>query len=192
MYLYIANLYQKQGDDEKYMEVIKEGRAAYPDNSDLILYELNFYLRNEKFVEAEENLKLAISKDPTNKQLHFSLGVVYDNLGNSEGAIESYKRAIEVDPNYFDAVYNLGAFYFNQGVEVINVANEIEAQKEYDAKMAEATAIFKDAQPYLEKAHDLEPTDLGAIASLQQLYARTGEIERATEMKKKMEAASGK
>jgi len=187
MYLYIANLYSKQDMDEKYISVIQEGRKEYPENADLILYELNYYLVNQKFDEAKENLLLALEKDPDNKQLHFSLGVVYDNLGVKDGAVAAYKKAIELDPNYFDAVYNLGAFYFNEGVEVINVANEIEAQKEYEAKIAEAEEVFKQAQPYLEKAHELDPQDRGAIVSLQQLYARTGAIEKATEMKKKLE-----
>ena len=190
MYLYIAALYQKQDMNDKYLEVIQQGRAKYPENSDLILYELNYYLRNQKFEEAKENLELAIKNDPDNKQLHFSLGVVYDNLGEGEKAIESYKKAIELDPDYFDAVYNLGAYYFNQGVEIINVANDIEAQKEYEAKMAEAKDIFKVAQPYLEKAHELDPEDKGAMASLQQLYARTGEIEKAAAMKKKLEGGN--
>jgi len=187
MYLYIANLYSKQDMDDKYIEVIQEGRKEYPDSADLILYELNYYLVNQKFDEAKENLLLALEKDPQNKQLHFSLGVVYDNLGEKDGAVAAYKKAIEIDPNYFDAVYNLGAFYFNEGVEIINVANEIESQKEYEAKIAEAEEVFKTAQPYLEKAHELDPEDRGALVSLQQLYARTGDIERATEMKKKLE-----
>jgi hypothetical protein len=53
MYLYIANLYSKQDMNDKYISVIQEGRAEYPDNGDLILYELNYYLVNHKFDEAK-------------------------------------------------------------------------------------------------------------------------------------------
>src|SRR5690606_39035401 len=108
MYLYMANLYQKEGLHEKYLEVVQEGREVYPDNSDLIVYELNYYLRNNKFEEAEDNLKLAIEKEPDNKQLHFSLGVVYDNLQQRDDAKIAYEKAIEIDPDYFDAIFNLG------------------------------------------------------------------------------------
>lgn len=189
MYLYMANLYQKQEDDEGYLAIIQEGRAAYPEDSDLIVYELNYYLKNQKFDEAKNNLLLAIEKEPNNKQLYFSLGVVYQELGNTEEAVNAYKKAIEMDSEYFDAVYNLGAFYFNEGVEMNNEANEIEDNEAYEAKRAEAKEEFKKGLPHLEKAHMLDPSDLGAMASLQQLYALLQMTEKYQEMKAKLEAA---
>ena len=169
MYLYMANLYQKEEMTEEYLSIVQEGRKVYPDNSDLIVYELNYYLRNNKFEEAEENLKLAIEKEPGNKQLHFSLGVVYDNLGRRDDAKLAYQKAIEIDPDYFDAIFNLGAMYFNQGVEMNNAANDITDNKKYNAARAEAKEVFEQARPYLEKAHELEPGDSSAIVSLSQL-----------------------
>lgn len=188
MYLYMANLYQKEEMPEEYLAVVKEGRKVYPDNSDLIVYELNYYLRNNKYEEAENNLKLAIEKEPNNKQLHFSLGVVYDNLGRRDDAKIAYEKAIEIDPDYFDAIFNLGAMYFNKGVEMNNAANDITDNKKYNAARAEAKKVFEQARPYLEKAHELEPTDASAIVSLSQLYALTGENEKYKEMKAKEEA----
>jgi tetratricopeptide (TPR) repeat protein len=191
MYLYMANLYQKQEMPEKYIETIKEGRDEYPENADLIVYELNYYLRNGEFKEAKNNLQLALKEEPDNKQLHFSLGVVYDNLDTTDAAIESYKKAIEIDSVYFDAVYNLGALYFNQGVEMNNAANDIEDNAKYKAAREEAKEVFKKAKPYLEKAHRLSPDDLGAISSLAQLYAMLEQNEKYTMMKEKLEAAKG-
>lgn len=190
MYLYMANLYEKQEMPEKYLEVIKQGRIAYPDDADIIVYELNYYLRNNKFEEAENNLKLAIEKEPNNKQLHFSLGVVYDNLDRRDEAKAAYEKAIAIDPDYFDPTFNLGAMYFNQGVEMNNAANEITDNKKYNAAREDAKKVFEQARPYLERAHELEPTDLSAISSLAQLYAMTGENDKYTEMKAKEEAAT--
>jgi Tfp pilus assembly protein PilF len=187
MYLYTANLLQKQNDDEAYLALIQEGRKKYPEDADLIVYELNYYLKNQKFEEAENNLLLALKKEPDNKQLHFSLGVVYDQLGKKDQAAEAYKKAIEIDPEYFDAVYNLGALYFNQGVEMNNAANEIQDNKKYEAARNEAKEVFKKALPHLEKAHELDPNDVGAIASLQQLYALLGQNDKYQEMKDKLE-----
>jgi tetratricopeptide (TPR) repeat protein len=186
-YLYLANMYQKAGNQEAYLNAVKMGRAKYPDDADLIVYELNYYLTNNKFEEAENNLKLAIEKEPNNKQLYFSLGVVYDNLGNGEEAVKSYKKAIELDPNYFDANYNLGAYYFNQGVEMNNAANEIKDNKAYAAAREKAKGVFMQSRPYLEKAHELDPNDVGAIASLTQLYATVGETELYNQMKAKLD-----
>ncbi|MCZ4408456.1 tetratricopeptide repeat protein [Cryomorphaceae bacterium 1068] len=189
MYLYMANLYQRQEDTDGYLAIIQEGRKAYPEDADLIVYELNYYLQSKKFDEAKNNLLLAIEKEPDNKQLYFSLGVVYQELGNTEEAVKAYKKAIEIDPEYFDAVYNLGAFYFNNGVEMNNAANEIEDNKAYEAKRAEAKAEFEKGLPHLEKAHQLDPTDVGAMASLQQLYALLEMTDKYQEMKTKLESA---
>ena len=189
MYLYMANLYQRQEDTDGYLAVIQEGRKAYPEDADLIVYELNYYLQTQKFDEAKNNLLLAIEKEPDNKQLYFSLGVVYQELGNTEEAVKAYKKAIELDSEYFDAIYNLGAFYFNEGVEMNNAANEIEDNDAYKAKRAEAKEEFKKGLPHLEKAHVLDPSDMGAMASLQQLYALLEMTDKYQEMKAKLDAA---
>ncbi len=188
MYLYMANLYTKQDMPEKYLAVIQEGRKTYPDDADLIVYELNYYLKNNKYKEAENNLKLAIEKEPDNKQLHFSLGVVYDNLKEYDKAIISYEKAIAIDSVYFDPIFNLGALYFNKGVEMNNASNDIKDNKEYNAAREEAKKVFRQAQPYLEKAHRLDPKDLSAITSLKQLYVLLGEYEKSKAMKAKEDA----
>jgi tetratricopeptide (TPR) repeat protein len=191
MYLYIANVYTKKEDTEGYLRAIQAGRAAHPNDADLIIYELNHYLSSGDFDAAERNLQLAIDKEPDNKQLYFSLGVVYDNLDNDDKAIEAYEKAIEVDENYFDALYNLGALYFNKGVEMNNVANEIQDNKKYEAARAEAKKVFEQSKPFLERAHELDETDKGALVSLTQLYALLGENDKYTVIKAKLDAATG-
>ncbi len=190
MYLYLANLYQRQEMNDEYLAVVQEGRVKYPEDADLIVYELNYYLRNDKFEEAENNLKLAIEKEPNNKQLHFSLGVVYDNLGRTEEAAAAYQKAIDIDADYFDAVYNLGALYFNKGVEMNDAANSIEDNAKYAAAREEAKQVFIKSQPYLERAHEIDPTDMSAMGSLKQLYGLLGENDKYLEIKKKMEGAN--
>ncbi len=190
MYLYLANLYQRNEQPEEYLAIVQEGRTKYPEDADLIVYELNYYLKNNKFEEAENNLKLAIEKEPNNKQLHFSLGVVYDNLGRTEEAAAAYQKAIDIDPDYFDAVYNLGALYFNKGVEMNDAANSIEDNKKYAAAREEAKQVFVKSQPYLERAHEIDPTDMSAMGSLKQLYGLLGENDKYLDIKKKMEGAN--
>ena len=188
MYLYMANLYTKEEMPEKYLAVVQAGRKIYPEDSDLIVYELNYYLKNNKYEEAENNLKLAIEQEPDNKQLHFSLGVVYDNLKEYDKAIASYQKAIAIDSVYFDPIFNLGALYFNKGVEMNNASNDIKDNKQYNAAREESKKVFQQARPYLEKAHRLDPKDLSAVTSLKQLYVLLGEYDKSKEMKAKEDA----
>ena len=191
MYVFLALMHEKLGNEEKYVETVMKGREAYPGNADLIRMELNHYLQNEKFAEAEKNLQLAIEKDPDDKTLHFALGVVYDNLGKVEEAAESYKSAIELDANYFDALYNLGALYFNAAVELNKAANEAEDDDVYQQKRDEAAEMFVKAEPFLDRARALQPDDQATLASLRQLYAYTNQTEKYNAIKAEMEGEEG-
>jgi tetratricopeptide (TPR) repeat protein len=161
---------------------------------------LNYYLQKGEYEKAKENLRLAAEQDPTNEILFFSMGSVYDNLSaqyDEEGkaeeakeyqdqAADAYKKAIEIKPDYFDANYNLGAMYFNDGVEKVNEANAVppSQSKRYKALLDEAKAIFSVGLPYLEKAHEVNPEDTTTIRSLRDIYARLGDDEKTMEMSK--------
>src|SRR5690606_35344213 len=119
-----------------------------------------------------------------------SLGVVLDNLSKPEEAEQSYLRAIELDPEYFEAIYNLGILHFNKGVEMNNAANDIKDNKKYEAEKERVKGVFRQALPYLEKAHNLNPDDREGIASLVQIYALLGETEKYTEMKARLESGN--
>ncbi|WP_306643781.1 tetratricopeptide repeat protein [Sanyastnella coralliicola] len=191
VYLLIANLYSNSDREKEALETLKEARMKFPRNKNLILEELNIYLRNEQYDLAEENLRLAIEADPKNEVLHFSQGAVNDKLGNIEVAEKAYLNAIEIKPDYVDARYNLGALYYNIGAEMINEANEIPPTqvKRYEAKVAEAKELFAKAQPHFEEAHKLDPEDLATMESLKNIYARTGQDDAMLEMSAKLKKA---
>lgn len=48
----------------------------------------------------------------------FQLGVAYGDLGQSERAIQSYEKALELDPDYDLAMFNLGGAYWNWGNKI--------------------------------------------------------------------------
>ena len=44
---------------------------------------------------------------------HNNLGVIFKELGEHQKAKECYEKAIEINPNYVDAHYNLGEYLKN-------------------------------------------------------------------------------
>jgi len=52
-------------------------------------------------------LRRALSADPNWASAYTGLGVAERKLNNFDGAIKSWKRAVELDPREFDAMYNL-------------------------------------------------------------------------------------
>ena len=171
----MSEIYQKQGDNDKALDVIKEGREYFDTNVDLIISELNFYLGSEDFVKAEELLKLAVQEDPNNAQLFLALGSSYDALDNYEKAEESYKEAVDIDPSSFDANYGLGGLYYNKAVEMFDKANDISDFKKADNLMKKAEVIMLKSLPYMEVCYKINPEDKTILTVLKALYYRNGD-----------------
>lgn len=189
IYQSMYRIYKNEGNEEKALEYIKKGREAYPNDNNLIVTELEGYLSSGNHEQALANLDQALANDPNNAVLHFAKGTVLENLKKTDDAIASYKKAIEVDANYYDANFNLGAFFFNAGADKINAANDLPLSeaKKYEAYKAEAKVEFEKAVPYVEKAHELKPEDVDTGNMLIKLYTHTGQYDKAKEIKAKFQ-----
>ncbi|MBL7924652.1 MAG: tetratricopeptide repeat protein [Bacteroidia bacterium] len=190
LYSLMANMYLDQKDTANALLVINQGRQKYPEDGVLITQGLNIYLSSGKDKEAYAQNEEALKTDPNNAVLYYIKGNLADKLNKKEEAVAAYKKSIELKPDYFDAVYNLGAMFFNEGAEMANKANSIPPSKvaEYDAAKKKFEAKFKEALPYLEKAYQINPKDVGTMQSLKQLYTRLGDLAKAGEMKKALES----
>ena len=170
-------------DDEKILSVIEEGKQRFPKDFVLNVEEFNFWYAKGDNDKAQQALQKAIEADPSNKQLHFNIGVTYDNLSNKSHdlkehdkafdymskAIDGYQSAIEIDSNYVDAYYNLGALFYNQSITLKSVAGDYSGEK-YDSEMARADEMLKKAIPLLEKVLTLSPSDKSTLTVLKSLY----------------------
>lgn len=198
VYASLSKIYMIDKDTLNALKVIKKGRSVLGNNLELIIAETNIYLASGKTKEAQENLKLAVEKDPNNSNLYFAIGSNYDIMANdknskpAEAAIavaeaeKAYAKAIELKPDFFDAIYNMGALFFNAGVKVVEEANKLTDNAQYEIEKQKADELFKKALPFLEKAEKLQPTDKSTLFSLKQLYARVGNQERYKEIDAKL------
>lgn len=180
MYYMQAKVKLAKKDTVAYIETLKKGIEKYPNGGAVLVPELvNYYLINKQSDKALDYLKLAIEKDPENATYHFAQGSLYDDKKESDKAVESYKKAIELKPDYFDALYNLGAHYYNTAADIIDEANKLPADKmkEYDVMKKKADAEFANSIPYLEKAHELNATDMNTMVMLKTSYYKVGNIE---------------
>jgi tetratricopeptide (TPR) repeat protein/uncharacterized RDD family membrane protein YckC len=72
-------------------------------------------LWQENWSAALTYFQKAKEKDSQNADVWFYLGYCYDELGRWQDAIESYKQAIRIKPDYALAHYNLGVAYDKLG-----------------------------------------------------------------------------
>lgn len=173
IYSFIANLEKKRGNTDGVINVLQEGYTKYSKSNTLLFSIINYYIETEQANEAIFYLDKAIEKEPKNATLYFAKGSLFDmSFKDFDNAKYYYEKAIQVNPSYLDAFYNLGALFFNRGVELNTEANNVPVseQKRYEVAMEFATEEFKKALPYLEKAHLINPNDKTIIETLKTLY----------------------
>jgi tetratricopeptide (TPR) repeat protein len=202
IYALLIDALKASGDTARAMEVIRTGRKNFPDDFNILLAEINIYLAQGKTTELINLLEEAVKKEPTNTSLYFALGNTYDNLSGARNdndteikneeylqkAEAAYKKAVELKPDYFDANYSLGALYFNHGAKIYNQAAKIKDNAQFLAAQKKYKEKFAQAQPYFEKALELNPNDSSTLLSLKELYAKTNQLEKSAEMKRRYEA----
>jgi len=200
-YILLSNLYLSKNDTSNAKKIINRGRTIFPDSVPMLIIEINYYLKSNNVKKAQEILQKAIQKDPSNPTLYYAIGANYDKLISTitnpeekermiQEAIHAYQKAIELKPNYFDAIYNLGALYFNLGVEVYQYASSLpyDAQDEYEKAKAKYLDYWQKALPYFEKALELNPKETSLIDVLYKLYNYLQMPEKAKKMKELKES----
>lgn len=138
-------------------------------------------------------LNKAIEKWPSDPFLYLAMGVAYENSKQGDKAEEAYKKALELNPDYAEAIYNLGAFYVNQGIDIQNQARNLplDATAEYDALSAKANALFEQSIPYLEKIVDAQPNNVDALNTLRGIYIQLNQMDKASDIKARVDALTG-
>jgi tetratricopeptide (TPR) repeat protein len=96
------------------------------------------YLAAGELGLAIKYLMAAEDKRPNDPNIHYYLGVAYDQRGLPDKAVEHYQRAIELKPDYSEAYNSLGAHY----AENNNLQKAEEAFKKAAANPAYATPFY--------------------------------------------------
>ncbi len=197
---------KSQEDPEGAEAILSEGREKYPDDLSLLYAEINAALKNNEIASLESKLKEAINKDPNNVSLYTTTGSVYDRLFQEmmdadtvkanmyfDSAKVYFEKALELNPDNVDAIYSIGALYYNkaaQGTQELQaLADDLTAagMKKYDAKKLEVDQIFDKALPYFQKAERVNPSDRNTLIALKEIYARKNKMDIADEFTRRLE-----
>lgn len=191
LYLLLKNCYLAKDDSAGATIILQEAFEAYPGNEAVLVHLVNYYLTSGRNEQALEYLKIAKEKDPSNATFYHAEGVLYDKAEKPDKAMEAYLKAAELDPAYFDTQYNIGALLFNQGVTMVEKANEIMDNEEYEKAKKVADDQFAKALPFMEKAHELNSDDIATMETLKILYYRMQMTEKHEVIVQKLSEAKG-
>lgn len=186
----LPKLYLSSQDTTKALEYAAKAAAEYPEDNDAAVQniELNLITGNEeKIISDIEN---QIAKDANNKMLYYYLGIAHSTSNNSDQALEAYRKAVEIDPDYLEANKNLSATIINRVGSQLNALNEDKtlSNSDYSAKVAELKEQIKEALPYLEKVISLAPDDVETLQSLRGYYNFLEDEQKAAETQAKIDA----
>lgn len=118
----------------------------------------------------------AFGEIATDAKLQYNKGIDYYKLGQFEESANCFKRAIDLDPNYIDAYYNLGSIleYLNQKEAALSVFKQIILRRPEDyeavykaASLSKTLGEYEKAKMYLT----LIPIDSNMGAQAQKLAA---------------------
>jgi Flp pilus assembly protein TadD len=89
--------------------------------ADLVTQGLKAQLSGD-LTTAENDYREAVQLDQNNTLAHYDLGTIYDQQGKQAEAVREYQVTLTVDPNFAQALFNLGVDTANsdpQGAEVL-------------------------------------------------------------------------
>ncbi|MAT53618.1 MAG: hypothetical protein CMN32_04000 [Saprospirales bacterium] len=188
VYAQYFNLLNEEGDPNA-LEVLEKGRKMFPDNTEILFAEINYYIKQEKFDVLEIKLIEATEREPDNPSVYSALGNVYMNLfqqefetnGDTElagkyfnDALKYFNKSLELNPKQFDALYSIGSMYYNKAVILVKQANELPLSetKKYNELVEKSNELMNEALPYFKKAESINPNDTNTLIALKEIFAR--------------------
>lgn len=204
--IYIERAINK--NEDKALEVIQKAKEVYPLESSFRQEEIAILINLDRLEQAKDKLRSEIEKDPENPNLYLNLAIMHDNIGsanlekgdaeganaNYEIAKENYKKAVELNPESYVGNFNLGAIYVNSAKVYYDQVRDMNL-KEYDKKgpamIEKANAILNEGLPYMKKATEIKPDDIGGLTALQQMYTQLKNYDEAEAIMNKIDELKG-
>ncbi len=206
VYEALINLY-KDEDPALSEQYLKAAREKYPDDTALLYAEINHLLAKGELVSLVEKLEQAAALDPNNVSIYITLGQIYDKLYQDQSATDPaaaeesftkamsyYQQALTKDAKSFDAVYSIGALWYNKAaaysMELNALSNDYTpaGTKKYDAKKVQMDDAFVKALPFFQQAEELSPKDINTLIALKEIYARQDKFDLVEAYKQKLAA----
>jgi tetratricopeptide (TPR) repeat protein len=188
MYVFRKQSYFGSGDTAKGVAVIKEGFEKYPQNQSILIEMINYYLTSNQADEALKLLAVAKAGDPKNVSYTFAEATLYDKMNKFEDAERSYKACLEMQPDYFDATYNLGVLYFNKAVKIYEEASKLTDNAAYEVAKKQGDDVLLQAVPYMQKAHDIDSKDRASLETLKTIFYRLKMDDKYNEVVQELKA----
>jgi tetratricopeptide (TPR) repeat protein len=110
------------------------------------------------------------------------------NMVYFERSNDYYRKAIALQPDDFQANYNLAVNYYNHGVHKIRKIDHNTEIFELIRIQEECVQLFKRALPYMNAAHRIQPEHRKTLGGLMAIYRSLSDNEKATAYQEQLES----
>lgn len=147
------------GDTAAWINTLKDCSVKYPTNVYFYQSLIQYYdakgRQDELIAFADE----MIAKDPKNPLFVYVKGYLAQQGEKIDEAIEWYKKTLEVDPGYENAMGNLGLCYIQKAQAYSNSqsSNKISDRAQLKKDKEILQGYFSEALPYYEKLREIAP-----------------------------------
>lgn len=183
----------KQGDIDGAILLFTEALLAAPDDCDILSDRGVAFLHKKDQLRCLADFSKAISLDPNYSYRYAARAFARQSFGDFDGAVEDYKKAVELDPEDSVAHNNLGLLYEQQGYqkeaqhrfELADKLTKMENQL-YDVMDGlEAQESNKQSTEQLEKSEPptIEPAPAEPLVNSEKTSEPMAEEERKTSSK---------
>jgi tetratricopeptide (TPR) repeat protein len=176
----IASIYTAKFENDLAIETLEEGLIKNPYNTFINNDYINLLIDSEKYDKAIKAIDKTLNVDNQSKLLYFLYGYLHQQKNKNTTAELSYKKALDLDQNYFDALYQLGIAY-------IDMANSSLKLTDSTARTAAYVANINRAELTLLQAYEINPNDKGTAQLLIDINTRKNRLDRVQELKRKLE-----
>ena len=163
-------------------EALLAGIKKFPKNNTILDGLMQLYTAEEGVGDPAELVAMienSLKEDPTNYDLWFGRGRVFNALKNYDECIKSFEKCVELRPADFEPNFYTGYFVIekaNAQVELLN-SNSNLSYEEYEAEYSKINKIYAEAIPWLERAHEINPADGATIEYLNNLCFRLRDMD---------------
>lgn len=160
-------------DTVLYLKILNKGLKAFENDTILLAQKANYFFSIKDYKNGILCINSILSfKKEKNKTLYTARAWAYQMLNETELALIDYNEAIESDSLYFDAYFNIATIYYNQAVDLFEIANKELDNSKYNTIRENANIELAKSIPYLVQANKIKPNDLTILNALKTIYFR--------------------
>ncbi|MBA4250854.1 MAG: hypothetical protein C0425_00820 [Chlorobiaceae bacterium] len=175
----VADSITAQGYFLKAVAILEEGRKYHKDDPDLLLFLSNSYIATNKMDVALEAFREGVAREPGNKNYRYNYGVVLLNNNQFGEAAEQFKKALEIDSEYLNAIYNIAVTYVKWGAHIQKEFDEANKDRKEFVENVASKEKYRLALPHLEKFVQLKSDDAVIWDLLGRVYSVLGMLDDA-------------